>query len=594
MVAMVVTTGIFLHSPQERPEKVPVAFAAKQLFRRDAHSFQLSAKRLHLAVSQIDKNGSDSASLLIVLKDCRRQYKKIEDFLSYFFPGVAAGVNGPPVPEGEEPFMEYQEPRGLQVIEALLTGRKQRPDYKALLQQTALLDETAASLPALLYGFEPTEATILQSIRLGVIRVITLGITGYDAPVLKTGLTESAIVCESVTEQLRLLPGTDHLVKLAKSMTGYFSLPKAFDEFDRAAFLRTSAIPFAKALEEYCRQRAISLPVAGLLQKNIVDIFSIDALHPVTVFSRDSMLISLGRTWFNDKRLSKSRLKNCASCHDPARAFSDGLVVSTGLNPRSPIKRNAPSLLYSAYQYRQFWDGRAAGLEQQIFEVLHDAREMNIDTVRLQKIWKQNPQYSERLTALFPAELRHSPSLMIGRAVGAYVNTLGRFNSAFDEYLRGDSSAVSREAKNGFNLFMGKARCGSCHFAPLFNGTLPPDYLRTEFEILGTTRSADFSRPVLSSDQGRYGAYPLPFNRYSFKTPTVRNAARTAPYMHNGRFKTLEEVLTFYNNGGGAGMGLSVPGQTLAADSLHLDRQEINDIIEFIYSLNDKTEVVKQ
>jgi cytochrome c peroxidase len=134
---------------------------------------------------------------------------------------------------------------------------------------------------------------------------------------------------------------------------------------------------------------------------------------------------------------------------------------------------------------------------------------------------------------------------------------------------------------------MGKAQCATCHFIPLFNGLIPPDYAVTEFEVLGTTVDDDLAHPRLSPDSGRYGAYPLPFFRGAFKTPTVRNAALTAPYMHNGGFRSLEAVVQLYNRGGGVGLGLNVPDQTLSADSLRLSTAEVNDLVLFIHSLTD-------
>jgi cytochrome c peroxidase len=150
---------------------------------------------------------------------------------------------------------------------------------------------------------------------------------------------------------------------------------------------------------------------------------------------------------------------------------------------------------------------------------------------------------------------------------------------------------------------MGKAQCATCHFIPLFNGLIPPDYAVTEFEVLGTTEGDGFlitgaagEHRVgdgfrLSPDPGRFGPYPLPFFRGAFKTPTVRNAALTAPYMHNGGFKSLGTVVDFYNRGGGAGMGLSVPDHTLSSDSLRLSTAEMNDIVLFIHTLTDSPNV---
>jgi cytochrome c peroxidase len=173
----------------------------------------------------------------------------------------------------------------------------------------------------------------------------------------------------------------------------------------------------------------------------------------------------------------------------------------------------------------------------------------------------------------------------------AYVGSLHSFDSPFDRYLRGEGEEIDPAVKRGFNLFMGKAVCGTCHFAPVFNGTVPPRFVDTESEVLGVPMTADTPRAELDPDLGRIAngkpAEAAPFFRHSFKTPTVRNIALTAPYMHNGVYETLEEVMHFYNIGGGAGLGIELENQTLPFDHLGLNEQETQDIIAFMEALTD-------
>jgi len=144
---------------------------------------------------------------------------------------------------------------------------------------------------------------------------------------------------------------------------------------------------------------------------------------------------------------------------------------------------------------------------------------------------------------------------------------------------------------DGFNLFMGKAGCATCHFPPTFSGLVPPLFYESESEVLGVPAENVGVDAILDDDMGRYhnGRSKEFFENYknSFKTVTLRNIALTAPYMHNGVFNTLEEVMEFYNNGGGAGMGIEVPNQTLPADSLHLTQYEQTAIITFMEALTD-------
>jgi cytochrome c peroxidase len=139
---------------------------------------------------------------------------------------------------------------------------------------------------------------------------------------------------------------------------------------------------------------------------------------------------------------------------------------------------------------------------------------------------------------------------------------------------------------------MGKGACGTCHFVPLFNGVQPPELRFGEPEIIGVTETADFTRPTLDPDPGRFLSDPIVINRFAFKVSTLRNVALTAPYMHNGAFTTLEEVVDFYDRGGGAGLGLDVPGQTLPPDSLGLTATERAALVAFMRALTD-TSVVR-
>jgi cytochrome c peroxidase len=155
--------------------------------------------------------------------------------------------------------------------------------------------------------------------------------------------------------------------------------------------------------------------------------------------------------------------------------------------------------------------------------------------------------------------------------------------------MRGEEGMLTADELAGFNLFMGKGKCATCHFMPLFNGSVPPQYFETESEVLGVPAKADTINAVVDSDAGKFNTYNRALHKFAFKTPTLRNAALTAPYMHNGVFKTLEEVIDFYNRGGGAGIGAVVSNQTLPVDKLNLSRKEQQQIIAFIHTLTDTT-----
>ncbi len=341
--------------------------------------------------------------------------------------------------------------------------------------------------------------------------------------------------------------------------------------------MRQALLPLQHQLSLFIRERVLELNTNRVLNYQAENLFSPDALLPENFpgghpgsgghsGERGGSLAELGKKLFSDPSLSGNGQKSCASCHSPDKMFTDRLPRSIAFDGHHLLDRNAPSLLYSGFQYNQFWDGRARSLEEQIRTVLHDPREMKADTTTL---------------------TQKGGIDRIATAIAAFVRTLHPMNSPFDRYMRGETGTLSARAIKGANLFMGKAQCATCHFIPLFNGLVPPDYAMTEFEVLGSTRTDRLDKTALSPDAGRYKIYPFPFYKGAFKTPTVRNAALTYPYMHNGAFRDLKKLMEFYNRGGGAGLGLRVPDQTLSSVPLHLSPGEIDDIILFIHALTD-------
>ena len=239
---------------------------------------------------------------------------------------------------------------------------------------------------------------------------------------------------------------------------------------------------------------------------------------------------------------------------------------------------------YAGLQKGFFYDRRVGNLEGQVMHVFQNKDEFNFTEEEAFKRVQELPQTKAFLQAHF-AEEDQVPALM-KVAIATYVRSLSDFNSKFDRNMQGKEKSLSAQEIRGFNLFMGKASCGTCHFAPLFNGTLPTRFKESELENIGVPATA--SNETLDDDLGRFDVFKTEARKHFFKTPSIRNSQLTAPYMHNGVYNTLEEVMTFYNAGGGAGMGLDVPHQTLPADSLGLDEQEIGAIIAFMQTLTDQ------
>jgi cytochrome c peroxidase len=315
--------------------------------------------------------------------------------------------------------------------------------------------------------------------------------------------------------------------------------------------------------------------------------FNVNAYAPDRLFFINREKIKLGRALFTDPILSGTGTRSCASCHQAAKAFTDGLVKNKTLGKNGLLKRNTPTLINAALQPALFYDMRVSSLEDQSITVVQSSEEMHGSMkTTARRLW-ENKTYRDLFSAAFPKKDRIEIDTMeVMNAIGSYVRSLTRLDSRFDEYMRGDKSAMNAAEVNGFNLFMGKGKCATCHFMPLFNGTFPPGYTTMETEVIGVPGAA--GRKEIDPDPGRYGIVRFGFLKHAFKTPTVRNAALSAPYMHNGVFNNLEQVVDFYNKGGGAGLGMNIENQTLPFDKLELTVKEQKDIVDFIRSLDSK------
>ena len=566
-------------------------------FTEHTKSLIVSLEEMQAAVTALNSNAATVTTAKEKLVNCRTAYKRLEFFVEYFFGGRIAIFNGAPVYEVEEPYMEYQSPVGFQVMEGLLFQEKPWQDKQRLLNETAVLLTTAKGFPSFLYGRTLHDDEILESLRLELIRLMTLGLTGYDSPQLKTSISEAKETMLSIKENLApfLLQNASQssrqMAMYLERCLALLSSSKSFDAFDRLQFFTEAALPLQELLGAFIHETGLEKQSQPVLNYSAPNLFAKGAINATALngVAGDSTLITLGKKLFSEKRLSGNGQRSCASCHQPRRYFTDGLDKSPAFNGHDKVRRNAPSLLYAVYQHGQFWDGRSASLEEQIRQVLQSNTEMNAGRIDFKKTLAADATYRRLVKEAFasPHDSLYSVAT-VAKAIAAYESSLPIMTSAFDAYAAGNKAALSATQKQGFNLFMGKARCGTCHFAPLFNGLLPPLYHRTELESLGLTKSANFKRPVADGDDGRFEYFPIGFYKGIFKTPTVRNSGRTAPYMHNGAFKTLSEVIEFYDRGGGNGLGLRSPQQTLSKRPLHLTAKEKTVLIAFLESLTDK------
>jgi len=289
--------------------------------------------------------------------------------------------------------------------------------------------------------------------------------------------------------------------------------------------------------------------------------------------------VELGRLLFFDPVLSENGKIACASCHHPEKGMSDGLPVSAALaDPKGGnLTRSSPTIYDARYQFAQFWDGRVATLEEQALKPVENPREMGSTIPKALARVGAIPEYRDRFTEAY-GELTESS---LARAIAAFGRSVVANNAPVDRYLAGDSAAMSKDASAGFELYFGKARCSFCHYVPLFNGVEGPEFESTRFRVTGVPERG---LAQLTKDIGREEFTHDPRHRHAFKTPTLRNVAQTAPYMHNGAFDTLEQVVDFYDQGAGAGQPYSVENldARVSTGPLGLTAKEKQQLIVFL------------
>lgn len=273
--------------------------------------------------------------------------------------------------------------------------------------------------------------------------------------------------------------------------------------------------------------------------------------------------VELGKQLYFDTRLSADNSVSCATCHNPSKAFGDGMATSTGIKGQKG-DRNAPTVINTTYNDFQFWDGRAGSLEEQALGPIQNPIEMGFTLSGVIKRLNEIEGYRQQFQKIFGA---HVTAEGISKAIASFERTVLSGGSRWDDFNLGNEDALTDSEKRGWELFRGKAHCSSCHVA--FNLT------DNDFHNLGL----GMNKP--NPDLGRYNVTKNVEDKGAFKTPTLRDISRTSPYMHNGSVKTLEEVIEFYNKGGEPN-----PWLDRQIRPLHLTDQEKGDLLAFLRSLD--------
>lgn len=269
----------------------------------------------------------------------------------------------------------------------------------------------------------------------------------------------------------------------------------------------------------------------------------------------------LGRVLFFDPRLSRSGIVSCASCHNPGFDYGDGLALGVG-DGMKPLKRRTPTLLNLAWAPLLFWDGRADSLEEQALGPITSPDEMNLSLEALAERVQGIAGYAPLFREAYPGE-PIGPST-IARAIATYERTVISAEAPFDLWVEGAERAISPAARRGFELFDGKAQCSTCHSGWRFTDD--------SFHDIG----------VEGSDRGRGEHLPeVELMQFAFKTPTLRNVDRRAPYMHDGSVASLADVIELYDRGG----DVRRPSLSSEISSLGLTASEKGDLLAFLATL---------
>ncbi|MDE2491735.1 MAG: c-type cytochrome [Elusimicrobia bacterium] len=274
--------------------------------------------------------------------------------------------------------------------------------------------------------------------------------------------------------------------------------------------------------------------------------------------------VALGKTLFFDKRLSRDSTIACATCHDPQKGWTDQSPVSTGIGGQKGT-RSAPTVLNAAYMTRQFWDGRAASLEEQSLAPIENPVEMGFTHAGVVRRLSGIAGYAPLFKDAFGDD--RVTIERVAMAIASFERTVLSGNSPYDRWKAGDKGAMSPAAIRGYALFEDpkRANCAACHSGP--------DFSDSKFHNLGVGAGG--------TDEGRAAVTHDPADAYAFKTPTLRDLADTAPYMHDGSKKTLAEVVDFYDDG-----GIKNPHRDPKIKPIGLSDAEQADLVAFLGALN--------
>lgn len=581
------------------------------LYEQNLQEFKQQQAQLVTLIEKTDLHqGQNLESIHHQIAQSRTALKAIDFWLRYLEPTQYKGINGPlPVEWETEVFEKFEKPykregAGLTLASLYLDETTQE---KAELLRLIHISQKATQV-----YLDDSITTHLHTYhhfylcnRLFLLNLAAIYTTGFECPntdhvipELETMLTHVNRIYLAFNESFpkQALPSS-YLHQYQQTIRFVHQQPKDYVQFDHFNFIKNFVNPLFIQNQELIRNYQVvsKSNVDYALNKRSTSIFDkslYSGQNTKGVFHRikDTATLAeidrIGKLLFYDPILSGNNQRSCASCHQPTEYFTDtNSRSSLQFNFKGNLDRNTPSLINVGFNHLIMMDGQhislqhqtkgvifnpieMGGNEKEVLEKLLSCKEYNTSLKKLVKLTPQEPEIN----------MEH-----VSSSLTHYYSKFSQYYAPFDDAMdRG--TLLDASAQRGFNLFMSKAQCATCHFVPNFNGVKPP-YVGSEFEVLGVPN--DNSYASLSPDLGRYKINPAVETKNAFRTGSIRNATFTKPYMHNGSLKDLDALIDFYDGGGGAGRGLQVENQTLSSDSLHLSTSEKADLKAFINSLNE-------
>ncbi|MBS1773497.1 MAG: cytochrome C peroxidase [Bacteroidetes bacterium] len=603
---LIITAFISLSFNDTTPYAAYISYYNQSLNR-----FTQQQNNLIVAIQKADlTNSNDVQKIREEIRTVRYCLKSLDFWLRYLEPTAYKKINGPlPVEWETEVFEKYEKPykregAGL----ALATLYLDEP----VILKDSLLSLIKASINATNTYKADSITKELQSYhhfflcnRLYLLNLAAIYTTGFECPdttqiiiELRTMMKDVEPIYTAFNKSFPNTPLSSEYQNLYNKAIRYSeSQPADYSRFDHFTFIKDYVNPlFILNQKMIAQYHVISHSLVDYsLNKTAPSIFDKSLYRGQNtkgIFLRvdDTAVLAkieaLGKQLFYDPILSGNNMRSCASCHKPTEYFTDTLTAtSIQFNHTDYLPRNSPSLINAQYNHLLMLDGKHISLQNQAKDVITNPLELGCaEKDMLEKILSCKEYYKgfKELLQYTPQEpdvtMEH-----IASALTVYYCKFSNYYSPFDDAIN-NYKPINAEAKAGFNLFMGKAQCATCHFVPQFNGVKPP-YISSEFEVLGVPKDKNYLK--LNDDKGRYGINPANETMMAFRTGSIRNTEHTAPYMHNGVFRTMEEVIDFYDAGGGIGHGLKIDNQTLSSDSLKLNKTEKKNLLAFIRSLNE-------